>query len=86
MKREEYRAWLIEAVRKSGKTYKELESLTGIPKSAIQRYVTGVTRKIPVDRMDALEQCLGARYAERPERRPTCAPRRARSASGPACR
>lgn len=57
---ERYRDWLAEAIRKSGKTYKELENLTGIPKSAIQRYATGVTRKIPADRLDALKQCLGA--------------------------
>jgi len=33
--------------------------MTGIPKSAIQRYATGETEKIPLDRLELLAQALG---------------------------
>ena len=32
----------------SGKTYQELEKLTGIKKSSLQRYASGITAKIPL--------------------------------------
>lgn len=37
------------AILKSGYSYAELEKLTGFSKSSIQRYATGVTKKIPID-------------------------------------
>lgn len=40
---------LNEAISKSGYSYPELEKMTGIPKSSIQRYATGETKKIPID-------------------------------------
>lgn len=40
-------------------SYGELASLTGIPKSAIQRYATGTTEKIPLDRINRLAAALG---------------------------
>ena len=38
-------------IEKSGLSFKELEARTGIPKSAIQRYASGDTNKLPVDRL-----------------------------------
>lgn len=39
-----------------GLSYSELEELTGISKSTLQRYVTGATPKIPVDFLFKLEE------------------------------
>ena len=41
-------------VEKSGKSYQELEKLTGIKKSSLQRYASGVTTKIPLDVISTL--------------------------------
>lgn len=43
-----------EAIDKSGLTLMELQTKTGISKSAIQRYASGETDKIPVDAVKAL--------------------------------
>lgn len=42
---------LAETIKTSKMSYKELEEATGISSSAIQRYATGTTDKIPVDRL-----------------------------------
>ena len=42
---------LVEA---SGKSYQELEKLTGIKKSSLQRYASGATTKIPLDVIEKL--------------------------------
>jgi len=39
-------------------SYSELSARTGIPKSALQRYCTGVTEKIPLDRLERIAQAL----------------------------
>jgi transcriptional regulator with XRE-family HTH domain len=44
-------------------SYKELEKLTGIPKSAIQRYASGTTEKIPMDRLGSLANALAVSTA-----------------------
>lgn len=41
-------------IDKSGKSYQELEKLTGIKKSSLQRYASGVTTKIPLDVIEKL--------------------------------
>lgn len=41
-------------IEKSGKSYQELERLTGIKKSSLQRYANGVTSKIPLDVIEKL--------------------------------
>lgn len=41
-------------VEESGKSYQELEKLTGIKKSSLQRYASGVTTKIPLDVIEKL--------------------------------
>lgn len=40
-------------------SYRELSNMTGIAKSAIQRYASGETAKIPIDRLKPLAQALG---------------------------
>lgn len=41
-------------IEKSEKSYQELERLTGIKKSSLQRYANGVTTKIPLDVIEKL--------------------------------
>lgn len=47
-------------IMESGKSYQELEKMTGIAKSTLQRYASGVTSKIPLDAVDKLERALNA--------------------------
>lgn len=42
-------------IEKSGKTYQELEKMTGVKKSSLQRYASGVTTKIPLEVIEKLE-------------------------------
>ena len=46
-------------VEESGKSYQELEKMTGVSKSSLQRYASGVTTKIPLDVIDKLEKAFG---------------------------
>lgn len=41
-------------IEQSGKSYQELEKITGIKKSSLQRYASGVTTKIPLDVIERL--------------------------------
>lgn len=41
-------------IEQSGKSYQELEKITGIKKSSLQRYASGVTTKIPLDVIEKL--------------------------------
>lgn len=41
-------------VDRSGMSYQELEKLTGIKKSSLQRYASGATTKIPLDVIEKL--------------------------------
>ena len=41
-------------------TYDDLAKKTGISKSALQRYATGETEKIPIDRVQSIATALGA--------------------------
>lgn len=54
---------LKQAIDESGLTYSQLESKTGISKSALQRYATGTTKKIPVDTIVAIAQVLNVSAA-----------------------
>ena len=54
---------LKQAIDESGLTYSQLESKTGISKSALQRYATGMTKKIPVDTIVAIAQVLNVSAA-----------------------
>ena len=42
----------------SGLSYVELEKRTGIPKSVLQRYAAGETKKIPVDAVERIARAL----------------------------
>ena len=42
---------ILHSIQRAGLSYNELSSLTQIPKSALQRYATGETEKIPIDRI-----------------------------------
>ena len=50
---------LRESVENSGFSYVELEKRTGIAKSSIQRYVSGTTKKIPIDAVQAISKAVG---------------------------
>lgn len=54
---------LKQAIDESGLTYSQLENKTGISKSALQRYATGMTKKIPVDTIVAIAQVLNVSAA-----------------------
>ena len=41
-------------IEQSGMSYQELEKTTGIKKSSLQRYASGVTTKIPLDVIEKL--------------------------------
>lgn len=40
-------------------SYSDLSKITGIPKSTLQRYTTGTTPKIPIDRAQVIATALG---------------------------
>lgn len=44
-------------------SYGELSEKTGIPKSALQRYATGQTEKIPIDRLQIIASAIGTTTA-----------------------
>lgn len=44
-------------------SYGELSDRTGIPKSALQRYATGETEKIPIDRLQTIAKAIGTTTA-----------------------
>ena len=44
-------------------TYIDLAKATGISKSALQRYATGETEKIPLDRLESIAEALGVSAA-----------------------
>lgn len=45
---------ILTAINNSNLSYGELSKLTNIPKSALQRYATGETEKIPIDRIESI--------------------------------
>lgn len=54
----EISARLYDEITAKELSYGELSRMTGIPKSAIQRYATGETKKIPMDRLELLASAL----------------------------
>jgi repressor LexA len=50
---------LRDSVESSPYSYAELEKITGIPKSSIQRYTTGITKKVPVDAIQLIARAIG---------------------------
>lgn len=49
---------LIEAYQKSGLSFPELERITGIPKSSLQRYITGGFEGLPMPRLEKIAEAL----------------------------
>lgn len=52
------------AIKDKGISYAELEKITGVSKSALQRYASGETKKIPIDAIEKIAAATGtdARY------------------------
>jgi transcriptional regulator with XRE-family HTH domain len=50
---------IADLMRNKDITYGDLSRLTGVSKSALQRYVTGITDKIPLDRISLIADALG---------------------------
>lgn len=50
---------LYKAILAKEYSYGDMARMTGIPKSAIQRYATGETGKIPLDRLKVMASVLG---------------------------
>lgn len=49
---------ILETMQREKISYGELSSSTEIPKSALQRYATGETEKIPIDRLEKIAKAL----------------------------
>lgn len=54
---------LLSTIEEKGMSYGEVAKLTGIPKSAVHRYSTGETVKIPIDRIESMASVLGVSAA-----------------------
>ncbi len=54
---------ILRLINESGLSYGKLSKMTRIPKSALQRYATGETEKIPIDRIELLAKALGCSSA-----------------------
>ena len=50
---------LLAAIEAAGLSYRELSEITGIPKSAIQRYAAGTTENFPSPRLKAIAEAVG---------------------------
>lgn len=49
---------ILTLIEQKGLSYGELSDMTKIPKSALQRYATGSTEKIPLPRIEAIAKAL----------------------------
>lgn len=54
---------ILRLITEKGLSYSDLSKHTGIPKSALQRYATGETPKIPLDRLELIASALGVSAA-----------------------
>ena len=50
---------ILETITCKDISYGDLSGKTGIPKSALQRYATGQTEKIPIDRLEKIASAIG---------------------------
>ena len=50
---------ILRLIESQGVSYGTLSEMTGIPKSALQRYATGETVKIPMPRISEIANALG---------------------------
>lgn len=51
------------AIKQKGLSYAQLEKISGVSKSALQRYATGKTKKIPIDVMERIASALSTTLA-----------------------
>lgn len=49
---------ILSEYTRSGYSYPELEKMTGIPKSTLQRYFTGETEKIPLSSLEKIAKAF----------------------------
>lgn len=49
---------ILDLMEEKSLSYAELSLMTGIAKSALQRYATGQTAKIPIDRLERIAAAL----------------------------
>lgn len=75
---------LMQAINDRSLSYGELSKMTGFPKSALQRYATGETGKIPIDRLEKIANALGVSTAylmgwDERQKTPTPEPRSGRT-------
>lgn len=54
---------ILQLITDKKMSYSDLSKHTGIPKSALQRYATGETPKIPLDRLELIAGALGVSAA-----------------------
>ena len=54
---------ILALITEKGLSYGELAEITKIPKSALQRYATGSTEKIPIPRIEVIAKALGVSSA-----------------------
>lgn len=54
---------ILRAMQSAKLSYGVLHEITGIPKSALQRYATGETEKIPIDRIELIAKATGVSAA-----------------------
>uniref|UniRef100_UPI00402900B1 XRE family transcriptional regulator n=1 Tax=Eubacterium sp. TaxID=142586 RepID=UPI00402900B1 len=54
---------LLNLINSNNTSYGELSKRTGIPKSALQRYATGETEKIPITRIELIAKALNSSAA-----------------------
>ena len=61
------------SIERCGLSYDELSRITNIPKSTLQRYATGETPKIPIERIEAIAKATNVKvsYLVRAEDAPT---------------
>lgn len=55
----EVRDMIAKLMKDKEVTYTELEKRTGLPRSVLNRYVNGVTKKIPIDNLEKIAKALG---------------------------
>ena len=54
---------ILKTINEKGISYGELSKMTGLPKSALQRYAIGETETIPIDRLEKIADALNVEAA-----------------------
>jgi len=53
-----YSSRISRAIADAQLSYRDIAKQTQIPKSALQRYATGETKKVPIDRLEQIAKVL----------------------------